>query len=82
VPPRSPVPRQQRASRAGKSGREGVLLISGEARRVCPSVTKPRKDQTAPAEQNGARRLVASAVANSRPKGKQDERKFMSKLLK
>lgn len=62
-------------------GRKVSCFKSNKIKRVCQLITKPRKDQTA-LEENWVQQLVASAVANSRPKGKQDKRKFMSKLLK
>ena len=65
-----------------KMGKKVYCFKSNKIRRVCQLITKPRKDQTAPVEENWVQQLVASAVANSRPKGKQDKRKFMSKLLK
>lgn len=65
-----------------KMGKKVYCFKSNKIRRVCQLITKPRKDQTAPVEENWVQQLVASAVANSRPKGKQVKRKFMSKLLK
>lgn len=65
-----------------KTGKKVYCFKSNEIRHVCQLITKPRKDQTAPVEENWVQQLIASAVANSRPKGKQDKRKFMSKLLK
>lgn len=65
-----------------KTDKKVYCFKSNKIRRVCQLITKPRKDQTAPVEENWVQQLVASAVANSRPKGKQDKRKFMSKLLK
>lgn len=65
-----------------KTGKKLYCFKSNKIRCVCQLITKPRKDQTAPVEENWVQQLVASAVANSRPKGKQDKRKFMSKLLK
>lgn len=65
-----------------KMGKKVYCFKSNKIRHVCQLIAKPRKDQTAPLEENWVQRLIASAVANSRPKGKQDKRKFMSKLLK
>lgn len=66
-----------------KMGKRKVYRFkSNKIRCVCQLITKPGKDQTAPLEENWVQQLIASAVANSRPKGKQDKRKFMSKLLK
>lgn len=65
-----------------ETGQKVRCFKSNKIRRVCQLISKPRKDQTASVEENWVLQLVASAVANSRPKGKQDERKFMSKLLK
>lgn len=55
---------------------------SSKAKHVCSLITKPGKDQMAPIEENRVQQLLPSTVANSRPKGKKDKRKFMSKLLK
>lgn len=65
-----------------KMEKKVYFFKSSKAKRVCSLIAKPGKDQTAPVEENWVRQLLPSTVANSRPKGKQDKRKFMSKLLK
>lgn len=65
-----------------RMGKVVYWFKSNMIRCVCQLITKPENDQTAPVEENWVQQLIASAVANSRPKGKQDKRKFMSKLLK
>lgn len=65
-----------------KMGEKVYFFKSNKIKFVCQLITKPRKDQTSPIKENWVQRFLASAVANSRPKGKQDKRKFTSKLLK